>query len=120
MRGPLTHKDLDVWKRALCLAELTYRVSRSFPSEERFGLTIQMRRASVSILRNISEGAARRARAEYVHFLHIARGSLAELDAQSSLAARLNFGAGVMHGLQEEIDRVGKLLGAQISALKRE
>jgi hypothetical protein len=44
---------------------------------------------------------------------------LAELDAQSSLAARLNFGAGVMHGLQEEIDRVGKLLGAQISALKR-
>ena len=112
------HKNLDVWKRALVLAEETYVATRAFPSEERYGLSAQMRRAAVSVLSNISEGAARRTRAEYIHFLHIARGSLAELDAQLALAERLSFSAGLT-ALSTEILRVGQLLNAQISALRR-
>jgi four helix bundle protein len=113
------HKDLDVWKRSLTLAETTYVATREFPAEERYGLCVQMRRAAVSVLSNISEGAARRTRADYVHFLHIARGSLAELDAQLALAARLKFGGARLADLGTEIERVGQLLNAQIASLRR-
>ncbi len=112
------HKNLDVWKRALVLAEQTYVVTRAFPAEERYGLSAQMRRAAVSVLSNISEGAARRTRTEYIQFLHIARGSLAELDAQLALAERLSFAA-ALSTVSTEIFRVGQLLNAQISALRK-
>jgi four helix bundle protein len=112
------HKNLEVWKAALALAEATYRMTRAFPSEERFGLAAQMRRAAVSVLSNISEGAARRTRAEYVHFLHIARGSLAELDAQLALVSRLGYASNESQML-EEILLVGRLLNGQLTALRR-
>lgn len=102
-----THKDLLVWQRALCLAESIYVATRSFPVEERYGLSLQMRRAAVSIISNIAEGAGRRTRAEYLNFLHIARGSWAELDSQLILAVRLSFGAGQLEAIQREIERVG-------------
>jgi four helix bundle protein len=111
------HKNLDVWKRALILAEMTYVTTRQLPVEERYGLSAQMRRAAVSVLSNISEGAARRTLAEYIHFLHIARGSLSELDAQLTLAIRLQF-VGSQNVLDMEVVRVGQLLNAQISALR--
>jgi four helix bundle protein len=57
-----THKDLEVWQRALDLAERTYQATRAFPGDERFGLSMQMRRAAVSVVSNIAEGAARRTR----------------------------------------------------------
>ncbi len=112
------HKKLDVWKRALSLAEMTYRLTDSFPREERFGLSAQMRRAAVSVLSNISEGSARRSSAEYVQFLHIARGSLAELDAQFILAERLGF-APRNAAFTDEILHVGRLLNAQLTSLRR-
>jgi four helix bundle protein len=115
----VTVKDMDIWKRAMVLAETTYRATQYFPSAERFGLAAQMRRAAVSVLSNIAEGAARRTRADYVHFLHIARGSLAELDAQITLSTRLGFRMLVTAELEAEVIRVGQLINAVIRSLRR-
>ncbi len=80
------HKDLKVWQEAVSLAGLVYRVTEGFPESERFGLTSQMRRASVSIASNIAEGAARQSQKEFVRFLHMASGSASELDTQLEIA----------------------------------
>jgi four helix bundle protein len=85
------HERLDVWQDAMALVESIYRLTADFPDHERFGLVSQMRRAAVSIPSNIAEGAARRSTAEYLRFLSIARGSLAELDTQINIALRLGF-----------------------------
>nr|WP_181123427.1 four helix bundle protein [Xanthomonas arboricola] len=82
-----------VWRDAMSLVEAIYRLSHDFPDSERFGLTAQMRRAAVSVPSNIAEGAARRSTAEYLRYLSMARGSLAELDTQLQIAARLQFGS---------------------------
>jgi four helix bundle protein len=86
-----THKDLDVWKHALDLAQDVYQATREFPKEELYGLTMQVRRAAVSIACNIAEGAARRSKKEFVQFLYIALGSSAELETQLLLAERMGF-----------------------------
>ncbi len=85
------HERLEVWRDAMSLVEWTYRITSPFPADERFGLTTQLRRAAVSIPSNIAEGAARRSRQEYLRFLSIARGSLAELDTQLQIAQRLQY-----------------------------
>jgi four helix bundle protein len=85
------HEQLNVWRDAMSLGESTYRITESFPSSGRFGLTAQARRAAVSVPSNIAEGAARRSRVEYLRFLSIARGSLAELETQMQIAARPEF-----------------------------
>jgi four helix bundle protein len=85
------HERLDVWRDAMALVETVYRLSRSFPDAERFGLTSQVRRCAVSVPSNIAEGAARRSTAEYLRFLSIARGSLSELDTQMQIATRLGY-----------------------------
>lgn len=72
-----TDKQLDVWIQAMVLVKMVYAVTSTFPREEMFGLTSQMRRAAVSIASNISEGAGRSGSNEFAHFLDIARGSLA-------------------------------------------
>jgi four helix bundle protein len=83
------HKKLKVWQLAMDIVSDVYRLTESFPSEEKFGLTSQMRRCAVSIPSNISEGAARNTHKEFVNYLHIAQGSLAELDTQLEIALRL-------------------------------
>jgi four helix bundle protein len=85
------HERLDVWQDAMALVETVYRLSKSFPVAERFGLTPQVRRCAVSVPSNIAEGAARRSTAEYLRFLSIARGSLSELDTQMQIAVRLRY-----------------------------
>ncbi|MBJ7883108.1 four helix bundle protein [Gelidibacter salicanalis] len=87
----MDHKDLDVWKKSMDLVELVYRLSSQFPSDEKFGLTNQIRRAVVSIPANISEGAGRKGDKELIQFLHIALGSLAELETHYLIAVRLNY-----------------------------
>ena len=77
---PGSYRDLRVWQQSMELAAQCYVVSRSFPNEERFGLTGQLRRACVSVPCNIAEGSGRSTRREYAQFLHVARGSLRELD----------------------------------------
>jgi four helix bundle protein len=84
-----TFRDLVAWQRAMELAEAVYRVTALFSSDERFGLTSQLRRAAVSIPSNIAEGFGRQSRPEYLRYLRIARGSLAELGTQIELACRV-------------------------------
>jgi len=67
--GKRRHHDLEVWRDALDLVEAVYRVTSSFPADERFGLTSQLRRAAVSVPSNVAEGSARRTRAELLQFL---------------------------------------------------
>jgi len=86
-----THKDLDVWKESMTLAKEVYRLTKSFPKEETFGLASQMRRAAVSIPSNIAEGAARNSDKEFIQFLHVSLGSLAELETQLLLSRELGF-----------------------------
>lgn len=86
-----SYRDLVAWQKAMDLATAVYRATESFPTREQFGLTNQMRRAAVSIPSNIAEGQGRRTTNDYIHFLHIARGSLQELETQCLLSQRLNF-----------------------------
>ena len=83
------HRRLSVWQKALELTEHIYVFSRLLPAEEKFGLISQMRRCSVSIPSNIAEGAARHSDKEFLRFLNIAKGSLAELETQIILCSRL-------------------------------
>jgi four helix bundle protein len=85
------HRKLLAFKKADSLAVMMYKATADFPSEERFGLTAQLRRAAVSVPSNIVEGAARDSDADYLRFLDIAFGSLKEMRYQWSLAQRLSF-----------------------------
>jgi four helix bundle protein len=86
-----THKDLDVWKESIDLIIEIYKVTENFPKTEEFGLTSQMRRASVSVPTNISEGAARNSRREFIQFLRIALSSLSELETLLIISENLRF-----------------------------
>ena len=112
-----THRDLDVWKEALALTKGIYSLTRDFPKEEIYGLTSQMRRAAVSVPSNIAEGAARGSRKDFIRFLYMAQGSLAELETQILLSRDLEFTDN--DELEKDIDRVGRMLTALIKALKR-
>jgi four helix bundle protein len=85
------YKDLLVWKKGIELVKEIYRMTKPFPTDERFGLVSQMRRAAVSIPSNIAEGQARKTTGEFVQFLSQAEGSLAELDTQLILAVELGY-----------------------------
>jgi len=86
-----TYEDLKVWRRAMDLVLQVYRCTRSFPREEIYGLTSQMRRSAVSIPNNIAEGKGRFSRKELLQFLFHARGSLLELRTQIKIARELGF-----------------------------
>lgn len=85
------HQKLDVWIKSMDLVAEIYDITARFPREELFGLTSQLRRASVSIPSNIAEGAARNSNKEYIHFLHIALGSCCEIDTQILLCKRIRY-----------------------------
>lgn len=84
-------EKLDVWHEAVAYADRVYKLTRQFPSDERFGLTSQMRRAAVSVSSNIAEGCGRVSDADYARFLEIAYGSLMETVSQAHIAARQQF-----------------------------
>jgi four helix bundle protein len=81
-------EKLDVWQEAIQFADLVYEVTGDFPSEERFGLTNQMRRAAVSISSNLAEGSSRVSRIDFARFVEIATGSLFEVVSQTTIALR--------------------------------
>jgi four helix bundle protein len=89
--GAQSYRDLLVWQKGMVLAKEIYKITAGFPSEEKFGLISQMRRAVVSIPSNIAEGQARNTTGEFVQFISYAEGSLAELDTQLALAIDLGF-----------------------------
>jgi len=86
-----TYRDLIVWQKAMALVTEIYKVTKSFPRREDYGLTSQIRRCAVSIPSNIAEGYGRHSRNEYVRFLQIALGSLYELQTQLEIAANLGY-----------------------------
>ena len=86
-----THEDLDVWKLSMDLVVDIYKLTKSFPDDEKFGLITQLKRASVSVPSNIAEGAARKSDKEYIQFLYIALGSLTEIETQLIISERLGF-----------------------------
>ena len=85
------HIKLLAWQEAMKFAEMVYQYTKPFPRDELFGLTSQLRRAAVSVPSNIAEGAARNSFKELARFLGIASGSVAELETQFELAARLGY-----------------------------
>lgn len=87
----LSHKKLDVWKSSIKLTTIVYELTLLFPKHELYGLTSQLRRASVSISSNIAEGAARKSAKERCRFYEIARSSLVEVDTQLEIAQKLNY-----------------------------
>ena len=108
-----TFKDLVVWQEAMNLVDMIYLQTRTFPKEELYGLTSQVRRAAISIPANIAEGNGRKSRKEYLQFLSIANGSMAELETQILIAERLNFlTKEQIDKLQIQLQSVGKLLTA--------
>lgn len=108
--------DLIAWQRAYELSLRTYDLTRVFPADERFGLTSQMRRASVSIPSNIAEGWGRGSRADYVRFLHHARGSAFELRTQLWLACDLGY-CNIDNCAMNLIDEVERLMIGLIRSL---
>lgn len=84
-------EKLDVWHKAIEFADAVYSVTKTFPSDERFGLTNQMRRAALSISSNIAEGTSRSSRGDYARFVELATGSLFEVVSQSVISKRQGF-----------------------------
>jgi four helix bundle protein len=103
------HEELEAWKFAMQLAKAVYELTADFPAEERYALSQQMRRAAVSIPSNIAEGAGRNGAKEFLNFIGISRGSLAELETQLQLAVMLGF-AVPDHQVFELANSTGKLL----------
>lgn len=113
------HHDLKAWQKAMQLVKDVYAITASFPKEEIYGLTGQIRRAAVSVPSNIAEGAARTGSKEFLRFLSIARGSLSELETQIILAKELNFMKS-NEELLEKINGVFALLGGLMKSLNKE
>jgi four helix bundle protein len=109
----LHYKDLKIWQRGMGLTKMIYRLSRTFPPDERYGLALQMRRAAVSIRSNIAEGQARRGTKEFVHFLALASGSLAELERQLLLSHDLGYAQRMdVASAGTEIGEIQKMIAA--------
>lgn len=107
------YRDLVVWQQAMDFAVETYRLTSSFPKEEMFGLTSQMRRAAVSIASNIAEGEGRKSKNEFSHFLGIALGSKSELETQLILSERVNLLKTTdTEPIKKSLDDIGKMLTA--------
>jgi len=110
------HERLDVWKDAMDLVELIYRLTSTFPADERFGLCSQ--RAAVSIPSTLAEGASRSSRREHVRFLEISRSSLVEVETQLAIARRLAMAPNDAR-LDDSLNRVFARLSALMKAISR-
>ncbi len=111
-------KNLNVWKRSMDLVCETYQLLRFLPPEERFGLSDQMRRAAISIPSNIAEGQGRSSEKEFIHFLSISRGSVAELHTQIIICNRLLYiDAELMNGIISKLESIDRMLKALMNSL---
>ena len=109
--GVRTHKDLDVWKKSMGFVTRLYKVTATFPKEEIYGLTNQMRRAAISVPSNIAEGSARKSNKEFIQFLHIALGSCVEIETQLIISNNLEFmNDESFLELDKERDEIGRML----------
>jgi four helix bundle protein len=112
------YRELVVWQKAIDFAEMVYRATREFPRDELFGLTSQLRRAAVSVASNIAEGQGRGTTKDFIHFLHIANGSLQECETQLVLAERFGYlEADGLARLLEQSNEVGRINNGLIRSL---
>lgn len=112
------HKKLDAWKLSMDLVIDVYQTTDRFPRQERYSLTDQIRRATISIPSNIAEGAARQTKKEFTNYLHMAQGSLSELDTQLELARRLGYlDKETWRILDQRMERIDKIITGLIHHL---
>lgn len=115
-----SYRDLLVWQKAIALCTEIYQACQGFPKSELYALSDQMRRAAVSVPSNIAEGQAREHVGEFLNFLSIANGSLAELDTQRIIATNLGFiSADISERLDQQITEVRKMLFALTAAIRK-
>lgn len=112
-----SYKELAVWQKSMVLVKEIYSLSESFPEYERFGLTSQIRKSSISIPSNIAEGWGRLSRKNYIQFLRISRGSLFELETQILIAIELNY-INDNEISQNLITEISKMLNSLIKKLE--
>ncbi|MBC35348.1 MAG: four helix bundle protein [Bacteroidetes bacterium] len=112
-----THKNLEVWKKSIDLVISIYNTTKTFPEDEKFGLSSQLKRAAISIPSNISEGASRNGIKEYLHFLYISLGSASEIETQLIIAEKLGYK--IDSNLLDEINHLKAMLINYISYKKR-
>jgi len=109
------HKKLDAWKLSMDIVMDIYQITDKFPREEKYSLTDQIRRATISIPSNIAEGAARQTKKEFSNYLHMAQGSLSELDTQLELARRLEYlDDETWRILDQRMERIDKVISGLI------
>ena len=116
----MKYSDLRVWQEAMDLVSEVYRLSKSFPSEEKYGLASQIQRAVVSVPSNIAEGHGRKSTSAYTNHLSIAFGSLMGLETQLQIALRLDYATEVdVTRLLAKSDHVGKMLSTLKNSLNK-
>ncbi|HEY5329641.1 MAG TPA: four helix bundle protein [Acidobacteriaceae bacterium] len=114
-----SHRNSVAWQKGMELARLVYKTTRHFPADERFGLTNQLRRASVSIPSNIAERKGRLTTGEFIQFLGIARGSTLEVQTQLELASDFGFGDPVeIAAAQALVSEQLRILNASLATLR--
>ena len=113
-------EKLDVWQKAIALADVIYNETRSFPADERFGLTNQMRRSVVSVPSNIAEGSSRSSKSDFGRFVEIATGSVFELVSQGFAAKRQEFlSEDRFQALYVDAEEIGRMLSGLRNSLMR-
>ncbi|NCN86983.1 four helix bundle protein [archaeon] len=112
-------RNLLIWKKSINLCEQIYLVTKNFPKEETYGLTNQIRRASISISSNIAEGCGRKTNKDFCNFLYIASGSLKEIECQLIIAQKLNYiSLEILNKLIYETTEIGKMISGFIKSLQ--
>jgi four helix bundle protein len=115
----MSYREQFIWKRGIELAIKCYQLTEHFPKSELYGLTSQIRRSSVSVPSNIAEGYGRKTKGEYIQFLHVALGSLRELDTQLIISKEVKLAEiSLFTPVLEEVDRLQGILVATLNKLK--
>jgi len=110
------YKELEVWQKSMVWVENVYRVIAAFPKAEQFGLISQLRRAVISVPCNVAEGAERRGTKEFLQFIGIARGSLAEAETLIQIATRLKY---LSIQAEAELLQLSSEIGRMLHGLER-
>lgn len=110
-------KDLDAWKQSMVLVEDIYKLTADFPKEEVYGLTAQVRRAAVSVPSNLSEGSGKKSSKEFLNFLSISLGSIAELETQLHIVSRLGYAN--VETVRDKVNRVRALILGLRNSIRR-
>jgi four helix bundle protein len=115
-----SYRDLLVWQKSIAMIKEAYCATSAFPDDERYGLANQLKRAAVSVAANIAEGHARATTGDYIRFLNISYGSLAEIETHIVIARELGMiSFAVEQNLLEQSAEIGRMLNGLIASLKK-